>query len=233
MSVFVHRFVAFKSMRSLSRFKPLVVSHYHFSTIPTKEERLYALLEHYKDKPAGMWHELYQAQIFLKDLFDNGCDSDEGREFARNWCQIRGYICGTGSNLQQIEKEAIATECHCWCPSIPKQEFEDLCEIAGNLSDEEVEKLCDVIKESFPMESRKALLLNSLCGASLDGLSFDGVGAFKFGVDAREIKGFERVAKHFGVDNTTAHEIHSLYTLETKLKLKYDEFYQNIPRSVR
>merc|ERR1719384_1945862 len=92
----------------------------------SKQERLYNLMDFYKDKPAGMWHELYHAQIFLKDLFDAACDSEEGREFARNWCQIRAYICG-GSQLTEIEKEAIVTECHCWCPSITEEEFGTLC----------------------------------------------------------------------------------------------------------
>eukprot|EP01084_Bolivina_argentea_P169803 294312_1 len=212
--------------RSLWMHYPLVSIRSLFTNkpTPTKQERLYTLMNHYRDKPAGMWHEMYHAQIFLKDLFDAGCDSDEGREFARNWCKIRAHICG-GSGLSQIEKDAIVAECHCWCPSISIKEFDKLCDIAADLTEDEVQTLCNGINKSYPIECRKALLLNSLCGASLDGLSFVKKSGFKFGVDKKEIEVFTEIAKKFGVDDNSAHDIFQLYTLESKLKLKYDEFY--------
>eukprot|EP01084_Bolivina_argentea_P114694 204132_1 len=200
----------------LSTYKSTITyyQHSHFSMTNDigKGERLLKLMDHYSDKPAGQWHELYHARIFFKEFFDDGCSSDEGKQFASNWCKMRAYICGM-DGLSVSEKDAISTECNCWCPSISKDEFGKMCDIGANLSEAEADKVCDAVNETYPMESRRALLLNALCGASVDGL------------DIKEIEGFMHVAKKIGVDGETAQKIYSLYTLECELKQKYNEFY--------
>eukprot|EP01084_Bolivina_argentea_P107256 191779_1 len=179
---------------------------------PSKGERLITLMDHYADKPGGMWHEMYHARVFFRDYFDDGCSSDEGREFAKNWCRVRTFICAM-DGLSDVERDAICVECHAWCPSLSKQELSDICDESIGLTSDELQKVCDRINETYPMESRRALLLNSLCGACLDGL------------DNEEYEGFIEIAKRLDVDSATAADIYSLYLLELQLKQKYDAFY--------
>lgn len=68
----------------------------------SKGERLIGLMDSYSDAPAGMWHQLYHARIFFKDFFDNGCSSEDGIEFAKNWVKMRGYICGVKTQCLYI-----------------------------------------------------------------------------------------------------------------------------------
>lgn len=115
--------------------------------------------------------------------------------------------------LSDVEKEAIATETNYWCPSLSKTELRDLCKNGANFTEEEAQKTIDRVNETYPTEARRALLLNSLCGASLDGL------------DVKEIEGFNKVAKKLGVDAETASQIYDLYVLEVQLKREYNKFY--------
>ena len=94
-----------------------------------------------------------------------------------------------------------------------KTELRDLCQTGANFSDEEVKKTIDLVNKTYPIEARRALLLNSLCGASIDGL------------DIKEIEGFNKVARKLGVDVVAASQIYELYVLECQLKREYNKFY--------
>lgn len=115
--------------------------------------------------------------------------------------------------LSEVEKEAIAAETNYWCPSLSKTELRDLCQTGANFTEKEVQETIGRVNETYPTEARRALLLNALCGASLDGL------------DVKEIEGFNKVAKKLGVDEATASEIYDLYVLEVQLKREYNKFY--------
>eukprot|EP01083_Nonionella_stella_P188847 697092_1 len=190
-----------------------------FST-PTKGERLIALMDYYADKPAGMWHQLYHARVYQADLFDSGCSDEVGIALVKSWHTMRSYICGL-DGLSEGEKEAIYNEINAWCPSLSKQECVDICEQSLDLSADEVQQLCDRINETYPMDARRALLLNSLCGASMDGLS------------VQEFQGFVKMANRLRVDEKAANEIYDLYKLEVELKQKYDAFYEQFILEMR
>mmetsp|Transcript_43202 Transcript_43202/g.53071 ORF Transcript_43202/g.53071 Transcript_43202/m.53071 type:complete len:178 (+) Transcript_43202:1057-1590(+) len=110
-------------------------------TVQDKSDRLFCLMDHYSDKNAGMWNELYHARVEFKDFFESGCDSDEGRIFVKNWCTLRSYICSR-DGLSDIEREAIVLECSLWCPSLSKDELRDICNKTAaldGLSDNELD----------------------------------------------------------------------------------------------
>eukprot|EP00486_Rosalina_sp_Unknown_P003505 CAMPEP_0201573744 /NCGR_PEP_ID=MMETSP0190_2-20130828/17766_1 /ASSEMBLY_ACC=CAM_ASM_000263 /TAXON_ID=37353 /ORGANISM="Rosalina sp." /LENGTH=116 /DNA_ID=CAMNT_0048001063 /DNA_START=288 /DNA_END=639 /DNA_ORIENTATION=- len=113
---------------------------------------------------------------------------------------MRAYICGM-DGLSDVEKEAIATETNDWCPSLSKTALRDLCDIGAKFTEQEAQETIDRVNETYPTEARRALLLNALCGASLDGL------------DIKEIEGFNKVAKKLKVDAATASQIYDLLFL--------------------
>ena len=183
------------------------------TTTPSSAERLLALMDYYADKPVGMCHELYHARVYFTDIWDSACSSPEHTEFAKYSSIIRAYI-SSKDGLSDVEKQAIAREANCWCPHLSIKEIENICDEAAKLTEKEALKVADQIREKYPeKKAQRALLLNSLTGASIDGL------------DINEIKGFRQIAERIGISDDTINEMISMYKLEAKLKQKYNEFY--------
>ena len=183
-------------------------------TVQDKSDRLLGLMDHYSDKNAGMWNELYHARVEFKDFFESGCDSDEGRIFAKNWCTLRSYICSR-DGLSEIEREAIVLECSLWCPSLSKDELRDICNKTATLDESEADKICSDVCTTWDIKTRKALIVNALCGAGLDGLSNN------------ELDAFEHVGNKLELSKDVIFEAYECYQDEVKLKKKYQHFYQN------
>eukprot|EP01083_Nonionella_stella_P025306 69698_1 len=174
-------------------------------TNPCKENRLMALMDDYAGNPIGMWHQLYHARVFY-------ASEDESIEFVKNWCRMRIYICAI-EGLTETQRDAICTE-YAWNPSISKTELIDLCHQNVKLTDDEVQQICDRINDTYPMEFIHTLLLDTLCGC----------GASLNGLNVNHVEEFVQTAEELGIDNATARDIYSLYSLEVQLKQKYNAF---------
>ena len=95
--------------------------------------------------------------------------------------------------------------------------MEELCsltETGANCSEEEVQKTIDRVNQTYPAAGRRGLLLNALCGASVNGLEVK-----------KMIEGFRKVAEKLNVDECQLQNIFDLYVLESELKEKYIQFY--------
>jgi len=197
------------------------------SEAPTTMERLSKLIDYYANKPIGIFHKIYISRIFGKDLFDNGMDSDNEREFMRNVVKLRSYICSQ-DGLTKLERGSIITDSTCWCPSIPKDELNEMCDIGGSLSDDQLKAVCDSINEEYTIQHRTAILLMALCGAAMDELHIlketkSLTAAYKYGVTEPNLQAFQQIAKLLGMDETTTKDIYVLYTEELRLMQKYEE----------
>eukprot|EP01084_Bolivina_argentea_P278326 475415_1 len=205
-----------------SLYRPIVFSKYFDSTIPNPPpgtgDRLCKLMDLMAVKPAGLFSQVFNARVAFRELFESTPDDQDTIDFIENWITLRTFIAGA-DGLSDLELNALVEEAGVWRPNQSPQYFEQVSKKGANLSEDELKKLCVKIAESFDIEGRHAMLVNSLMAARIDGLS------------AKEESAYYKVAEYIGVDALSAKEVMEVYQMEVDLQERYSKLVMAQPQT--
>ena len=214
----------------LTALRPSALQYKHFMSTSKSPpigtgDRLLHLMDLMTPRPAGLFTQLFNARIALKDIFENVPKyEDKGdktqlkyseikdllkiSDFVEMWVLLRCYIAGS-DGLSELETNALIEEISIWDPHTTKDLYLEIADRGASLTDNELLSLCNDIRDTFSREQRNALLINSLGAARIDGLS------------DTERESYHKVAEYLNVSDETAREVMDVYQLEVDLKKRY------------
>jgi hypothetical protein len=175
--------------------------------------RLFAMSTVWKDKPAGLFNQIYHARVSFTEYFDPEYEMSESKQdpkavaFLENWILVGSYILGANgiSSLESSLYHQLIQPWICWSD----ERMNELINKGANLTVSEARQMCDGVVETYSEEQRNSCVLQALCTAAVDGL------------DEKERVKYFAVCVNLGIDQETADFILETYDMERELMRRY------------
>ena len=78
-------------------------------------DRLMSLADLTRDKPAGMFNQMFHARVSFRDFFENDPRDEASKLFIKNWGIMRAYVIGA-DGMSTEENEYLKKELQIWTP---------------------------------------------------------------------------------------------------------------------